>query len=64
MATAKESYKKRQVSIANKILKLQAALKQHAKKFSKEDKNWGYVGDLGWIDDGLSSFDNFMRNNK
>lgn len=61
MATVKETYKKRQSEINNQIKLLQLALDAHAKKFEKNETNWGYVGDLGHIKDSISDLTTFLK---
>ena len=64
MATVKQTYQKHQEEIKSKIKALELALKNHAKQFSKNETNWGYVGDLGRIKEVLYEFDNFAKTNK
>lgn len=61
MATAKQTYQKHQEEIKSKIKALELALKNHAKKFSKNETNWGYVGDLGRIKELLSETNSFIK---
>ena len=51
--TAAQAYSRRSKEITDHIKRIQQALKKHAQKFKKEDRNWGYVGDLGHIADEL-----------
>lgn len=59
---AKTRYKKNQTEIAKKIKTLQDKLKKHAAQFEKDNKNWGYVGDVGYINEQLDALQGFINN--
>jgi hypothetical protein len=61
--SAQETYNKLQKEINEKIAELQKALKNHEAAFAKDDKNWGYVGDIGSINYTLSEFVHFVNHN-
>jgi hypothetical protein len=60
MATAKETYTKRQAEIKVLMKKLTAILAEDAKKFKNNDKNWGYVGSIGKVKDDLKEIIDFI----
>lgn len=58
---AKEKYKKNQTDIDKQIVILKETLKAHADKFKKDDSNFGFVGDLGYIKSILIELNGFMK---
>jgi len=58
--TAAVAYKERYDASVALLGKVGTALKKHRSEFAKDDKNWGYVGDLGdvekWLRYALSMF--------
>lgn len=60
-ATAKAQYEERAADIKKLISRLQRALKKHEREFAKDEKNWGYAGDLGHVYSELNNIVDFMR---
>jgi len=62
---ANVAYKKRYKSIMKSLDKLKQILKKHSMKQDKNPTDWGYAGDLSYIDDEItelmSSFKNFSN---
>lgn len=59
--TAKETYHQRLTSIQKSIEILKSKLTEHNKSFEKRPGNWGYVGDLGHIDENLKNLVKFLN---
>ena len=51
---AASAYKKSYDSILKNLDKLKSVLKKHSVKQGKNPMDWGYAGDLGYIDDELT----------
>ena len=64
MNTAKNEYQKRIEEIRQQLQDLQVALSAHETKFQSDDKNWGYVGDLGSVQQSLFQLEAFIIVNK
>lgn len=59
--TAKEEYEVRQERIAKLITTLTNKMKSHNHKASMDQKNWGFAGDLGFVEEQLNNIvDHFM----
>jgi hypothetical protein len=61
MSTAKETYLTRYAEIVIFLENLQRNLKKHSEDFNNEAGNWGYVGDLGHIQEVLTSLGDFVK---
>lgn len=57
----KDKYKERFDSISKKISDLQKKLKKHKDEFTRDNLNWGFVGDLGHVDEVLGELSDFMK---
>jgi hypothetical protein len=63
MEILKEKYLKNQEEIQLKLERLKLAINEHSKKFNKNNTDWGYLGDLGRINDILAELDGFVESN-
>jgi len=61
MATVKEIYKAKRAEINQRLKKIDIALSKHAGKFKQNETNWGYIGDLGRVNEVLSELENFVK---
>lgn len=58
-----QGYTEAQTEIADKIVRLQSYLKEHTELRDKANKlNWGYVGDLRFINSHLNDIMKFVEN--
>lgn len=48
-------YSGAQKRVTEKIEKLKTVIAEHEKRFKKEDKNWGYFGDLNAVEQDLDN---------
>jgi len=60
-ASAKEVYLIRDASIQCLLKSLRGRLKDHKAKFSKDEKNWGHVGDLTHVQEILNELIVFLH---
>jgi len=59
--TAREEYEARQVNISSILKTLDMKMKSHNHKASMDQKNWGFAGDLGFVEEQLKNIvDHFM----
>ena len=56
--TAKQTYDERRLQTKDKIKELNKMLRQKDAAFKTDQKNWGYAGDLGRINDLLDEIVN------
>jgi hypothetical protein len=63
MEILKEKYHKHQEEVILKLERLKLALNEHSKRFNDNDTDWGYLGDLGRINDILAELDGFVESN-
>jgi hypothetical protein len=61
MSTADETYQSKYSEIEILLENLQKNLKKHNEVFKTDLGNWGYVGDLGHIQEVLSSLGDFVK---
>jgi hypothetical protein len=47
--------------LETKIELLKEKIKRHSEKQSLETYNWGYVGDLGYVNDKIDEVTNFLK---
>ena len=59
-AEAKKEYADKSKSVKKLMDRLEKAMKKHEKDFSGEERNWGYVGDLGHIESELADLVRFL----
>lgn len=55
--TAKERYNEISMENEQLIISLKRKLKAHKKRFEKEIHNWGYIGDIGYINKTLKEME-------
>jgi len=55
-----KGYNNRYKEIVSYIASLNKFLKTHAKKFTQEPSNWGFVGDLGHVKELLKEITDFL----
>lgn len=60
-ADAKTTYKEKAKSVRQLIGRLEKALQKHDKEFAGDEKDWGYVGDIGHVESGLKDIVEFLR---
>jgi hypothetical protein len=58
---SKNSYNQNKKEINQQIKMLKESLEKHSKNFKKDEKNWGFVGDLGMVKSKLSELDGFFQ---
>jgi len=61
MSTTKDAYQTRYSEIETLLEKLHIHLKKHSEDFNNDPGNWGFVGDLGHIQEVLSSLGDFVK---
>jgi hypothetical protein len=61
MSSAKEPYQTRFTEIETLLENLQKNLKIHAEEFEADPGNWGFIGDLGHIQEMLNSLGDFVK---
>ena len=61
MATIIERYSYHSEEIEKNLKQLKKKLKKHQSDFKKEPKNWGYVGDLAYINERLTELNGFIK---
>ena len=59
--TAKQTYNERREKIENMMKQLEKNLKAQDRNFSKDEKNWGYVGNLSKIESDLGELLRFTK---
>ena len=58
--TLKETYSKRHANIKYALKVLKSKIKHHRSDFKKNPNNWGYVGDLSFIEKNLKEITEFL----
>jgi len=58
--TAVQEYESRKRNIISKLAGINKLLKKHAKKQEQNPNNWGFVGDLGKVEELLSEIQNLL----
>ena len=58
--TLKETYQKREESIRDTLNLLKSKIKRHRDDFERHSNNWGYVGDLSYIEKSLKEINEFL----
>lgn len=58
--TAQQTYQNKQISIRQKMAYLKSQLENHADMQNIESSNWGYIGDLGFVEEKLDELIDFM----
>ena len=61
--TAREAYQQRQKNIARLLKRINAELEAHARRAAGEPADWGYTGDLGFVQEKLVEITGFLTNN-
>jgi hypothetical protein len=61
MATTIERYSYHSEEIEKNLKLLQKKLKKHKSGFKREQTNWGYVGDLTYINERLAELNSFIK---
>ena len=56
-----KKYIEKSDEIGKKIKLLQKKLLLHKKDFNKNTSNWGYIGDLTYINDKLEEIESFLK---
>jgi hypothetical protein len=56
-----KKYTKNSEEIEEKIKLLREKLKNHKKRFKSDDRDWGYVGDLSYINEKLEEVVTSLR---
>lgn len=59
--TAQEKYNERQQSISELMKQMQELLKAHTKEQKQNPKNWGYAGELGYVEEQLQELVDFLK---
>lgn len=54
-------YLRTRAEIEDNMRMLRAKLQAHRRKYRYDQKNWGYVGDLGYIKEQLQSCNTFLN---
>ena len=54
-----EEYKKKTQAVQKLFVQIEKHIKQHAQKQKKDPRNWGYVGDMGRIEQMLKEIVEF-----
>lgn len=62
--TAKQAYQARTKEIEKYLASIRKELDRHQQEFKHEgvERNWGFVGDLGYIAEQLHIVETFMKN--
>ena len=60
--TAKQAYEARMKEIDKRLAAIRKELDRHQREFKREDKNWGYPGDLGYVAQQLHIIEAFFKN--
>lgn len=60
-ADAKKEYEDKAKAVKKLMDRLQKVLKKHESEFRKDEKDWGYVGDLGHVESELNDVVRFLR---
>lgn len=58
---AKAEYAEKSKNVKQLIARLEKALGRHSNEFSNDQKNWGYVGDIGRVESELKDILGFLR---
>jgi hypothetical protein len=61
MATIIERYSYHSEEIEKNLNQLKKKLKKHQSDFKREQTNWGYVGDLTYINERLAELNSFIK---
>jgi hypothetical protein len=61
MATIIERYSYHSEEIEKNLKQLKKKLKKHQSDFKREQTNWGYVGDLTYINERLAELNSFIK---
>jgi hypothetical protein len=61
MATIIERYSFHSDEIEKNLNQLKKKLKKHQSDFKREQTNWGYVGDLTYINERLAELNSFIK---
>jgi len=61
MATIIERYSYHSEEIEKNLKQLKKKLKKHQSDFKREQTNWGYVGDLTYINERLAELNGFIK---
>lgn len=57
---ANTAYKERYKSVLSNLDKLKKLMKKHSVKQAKSPMDWGYAGDIGYVDDELTELLNHL----
>ena len=58
--SAKKEFLDKEAEIKGELVLLKKLLINHKKAFNKDEKNWGYVGSLGYILQELKNLNSFL----
>lgn len=61
MKEIEKRYSKNLSEIKGNITLLNTKLKKHIKRFEVNSNNWGYVGDLGYVNEKLNEIVTFLK---
>ena len=61
MKEIEKRYRKNLNEIKSNVNLLNTKLEKHNKKFEVNNTNWGYVGDLGYINEKLNEIVTFLK---
>ena len=61
MATTIERYSYHSEEIEKNLNQLKKKLKKHQSDFKKEQTNWGFIGDLAYVNEKLVEINAFLR---
>lgn len=56
----KTKYETKSKEIEQKLSKMKVIIKKHKRQFEKNSTNWGYLGDLIYLEDKLDEMINFL----
>ena len=60
--TAKQAYEARMKQINERLATIRQELDRHQREFKNEERNWGYAGDLGYVEEQLHIIEAFLKN--
>ncbi len=60
--TAKQTYQARMKEIDKRLAAIRKELDLHQREFKREEKDWGYPGDLGYVAQQLHIIEAFLKN--
>lgn len=61
---AKKAYNTRKDNVQRMMSQLSEIVADHSRAFRNESSNWGYVGEIGYVEEQLQDLINFLQSDK